>query len=159
MILNMGGNMTNSLRIRWPALLVVITFAALWVRHSRADAPLTQYLILSGTAYDTKSQLTWERYPSLYIYSWEEAQTHCRDLDLDGSGWRVPSVKELQTLVDEGRTEPSVDSFAFPVTANAKYWTSTVRASDKSRGWLVSFSFGSTSTDDISHFYRVRCVR
>jgi len=151
--------MKNTQRIRWPALLIAATLAAVWATHSRADAPAGRYTIANGTVYDTKSNLTWEQDASLDIFSWDQAQARCQTLTLDGGGWRMPSVKELQTLVDETIVDPSIDRTAFPTSAFTRYWTSTRRASNPDHGWLVAFDFGATSTDDAKNPHRVRCVR
>lgn len=151
--------MKNSLRIRWPALVVPICLAAGWVNHSRADAPEGRYVIANGTVFDTQSNLTWEQNAPFDLHTWEQAQLRCQDLDLDGFGWRAPSVKELQTLVDETRVDPSIDPTPFPFTALTRYWTSTVRASNTAQAWLVSFARGSTVLEDVKNVHPVRCVR
>src|SRR5204862_8014222 len=88
------------------------------------------------------------------------AASYCRGLTLDGGGFRLPSVKELLTLVDEdfqpqleGDTvvEKPIDVNAFPGTPNG-----TFRAAF---GSCVDFSDGSARACNSSDFLRVRCVK
>lgn len=74
--------------------------------------------------------------------------------------WRLPTVLELQTLVDFGRQYPAVpDAFnsdCMPgcsainecscTTWNGSYWTATTDVSDASRAWNVNFATGWTSS-------------
>jgi len=58
--------------------------------------------------------------------------------------WRIPHVKELQSLVDYGRFEPAIDptfpglTFGSPGT----YWSSTEVAGRPSFAWGVTFDNG-----------------
>ncbi|MCG6192326.1 DUF1566 domain-containing protein [Leptospira sp. FAT2] len=61
---------------------------------------------------------------------WAGALAYCNSLNLDGETWRLPNVKELQSLVNYGRTSfPIIDVIAFPDTVGAYYWTSTTAMS------------------------------
>lgn len=48
---------------------------------------------------DSTSSLTWQVMPTGGFMNWSNAKTHCSDLDLDGGGWRLPSIDELRTLI------------------------------------------------------------
>lgn len=137
----------------------VVVSAALWARLGHANAPVGHYEIKSGTVRDTKSNLTWEQIVLPGEYSWSGAENHCKTLMLDGSGWRLPSVKELHTIVDESRVVPTIDVNAFPDTASSRYWTSSPVVGLPSSRWVVYFSYGDSSNDDISGLHHVRCVR
>lgn len=56
--------------------------------------------VVSGDTWlDEATGLTWEVKPySLYV-TWEFATTRCEELDLDGGGWRLPTISELRTLI------------------------------------------------------------
>ena len=51
-------------------------------------------------------------------YNWSGAKAYCGGVVLAGGGWRVPSVKELMTLVDFSVASPgpTIDTTAFPNT-------------------------------------------
>ncbi|MBH1988473.1 MAG: DUF1566 domain-containing protein [Myxococcaceae bacterium] len=58
----------------------------------------------------------------------------------DGS-WRLPSVKELRTLVDVTTSNPSIDIYAFPNTPASWFWSSTQIAGGVN-AWFVYFHDG-----------------
>ncbi len=151
--------MTNTLRIRFFAIPIAVSLIAVWAHHSYADAPTDRYVIANGTVLDTKTQLTWEQIPSPDAFTWDEAQTHCKNIALDGSGWRAPSMKELQTIVDESQITPCIDTTAFTDALANQYWTSSPRLNIASHAWLIRFDIGDTNSDDVLSIHRVRCVR
>jgi hypothetical protein len=111
------------------------------------------------TVFDTRTQLTWQRETDAVTYSWEAAAVACAGLDLAGGGWRVPTMKELQTLLDLGVEMPALDRAAFPATPNDSYWTSSVLAGSSTEAWYVSFWIGLANTIDRNNLSWVRCVR
>jgi len=56
---------------------------------------------------DSKSKLVWQITPTGGAMQWDTANTHCSGLSLDGSGWRLPSIDELRTLI---RACPATES-------------------------------------------------
>jgi hypothetical protein len=126
-----------------------------------ASAPAGQYTIANGTVYDTRTKLTWQQTPSSTGYTWTDAKGYCAGLGttLGGSGWRVPTVKELATLVDYSRASPTIDSTAFPSFPALDYWTTTVSGATSGiyvvefrRGFILAYLANST-------LRRVLCVR
>lgn len=76
------------------------------------------------------------------------------------SDWRMPTVRELSSLVNSGTYNPAVDGAWFPHTRSDRYWSST--ASGLSTAWYVHFSSGAVTGDyvsDKSNSYYVRAVR
>ena len=89
------------------------TLLACLVRPAIADAPAGRYTYTSTsvTVYDTKTKLTWQRAATAAQYAMADAKTYCGSpataTALGGSGWRLPTLKELQSLIDfskDGRT-------------------------------------------------------
>jgi hypothetical protein len=68
-------------------------------------------------------------------------------------------VKELQTIVDDSQTNPSIDTTAFPSTLADWFWSSSPLAGSSSFAWGVSFNDGLTGYYAMSTKYNVRCVR
>ena len=139
-------------------------------RMARADAPSSQYSIpesKSAVVVDRKTKLIWERSPQTDLRSFADAQAYCASLQLEGAtGWRLPTMRELMTIVDVRARNPAIDRKAFPSTAYAEpYWTSTVYGDtsgckNKSCTWLVDFGSGSAGpTSSTYNQGRVRCVR
>jgi hypothetical protein len=59
------------------------------------------------------------------------------------SNWRMPTVKELTTLVDRGRTSyPYINTVYFPTTQANWYWTSSSYGGGSSNAWYVLFNGG-----------------
>ncbi len=92
--------------------------------------------------------------------TWEEAITYCEDLSFDGDGWRLPTIEELETLVDYSRSYPSVTAVVFQNFSSYPYWSSTEKANFDSYAWIVSFYDGDSNyKSKVVEPYYVRCVR
>ncbi len=101
--------------------------------------------------------------------TYAEAVSYCDDLNFAGfDDWRLPTVNELLSITDDTRFEPAINK-AFKNVAyetNDKgeknyvwYWSSTGRADDSSRAWVVYFRDGVGSWSSVSNRGFVRCVR
>src|SRR5215472_2763046 len=84
---------------------------------TKAAAPVGRYTIANGTVYDNKTKLTWQQQSASQI-TLSAAPTYCSSLGLDGDTWRLPTMKELITIVDYSIAPngPAIDSAAFPGT-------------------------------------------
>ena len=140
-------------------LMITLTFLV------SAAAPVDRYIVNSsaGTVFDTTTTLTWQRETS-GIFTFAEAEVECSTLTLDGTPgrWRVPTRKELETLVDFRASYPSIDTAAFPDigTQSPAFWTSSAFAPEPNRRWTVTFDVGFIHAFTIiDNFRRLRCVR
>ncbi len=87
------------------------------------------------------------------------AKRYCSELSLEGfSDWRVPSIKELQSIVDIKKYKPAIKS-GFKYTALGDYWSSTPHATKPDTAWDVNFEEGYTDYVNKKDKYFVRCVR
>lgn len=99
---------------------------------------------------DTRTGLTWRRCAEGQTFNGNTCSgtvlhfTHDAALAYarDQTGWRLPNVKELQTLLDKSQTAPSIDTSAFPGTPAVWFWTSTPVVADSSMSWVVLFRSG-----------------
>jgi hypothetical protein len=57
-------------------------------------------------------------------------------------GGRLPTVGELQTILDRSMYNPTADKNIFKDVKSEWYWTSTKYAGNSSCSWCVSFSLG-----------------
>jgi hypothetical protein len=120
----------------------------------------TYSLPTAGTVRDEVSKLLWQRTVPTPTYNWADAKRYCAGLTLDGiSGWRLPTVIELVSLLDYTRSGPAIYAVPFPSTPSEAFWTSTVVAGSTGQAWWVRFSDGGTWIDNASVVHRVRCVR
>ncbi|MCA9523944.1 MAG: DUF1566 domain-containing protein, partial [Myxococcales bacterium] len=84
-----------------------------------------------GTIADNATGLVWQQGDNGQPVSWQDALAYCETLDLGGhSDWRLPNAKELQSIVDYGRSPKTTGSAAidplFGVTEiESYYWSST----------------------------------
>jgi hypothetical protein len=118
----------------------------------RADAPdvSERYVTHKNTIYDRASGLTWQRFEPFERFTFAEAQEYALKLELDGGGWRVPTLVELRTF----------DHLGFSDCPAEWFWTSTLIPEMHSSAWIVHFNCGGGASDgDILGSYRVRCVR
>lgn len=94
--------------------------------------------------------------------SGDTAVTYCSNLLLDGGGWRLPTIEELETLVDDGHQDPSTTPGIFQHIISYSYWSSSTPTYPDNNGnaWVVYFGVGNTYTyyKNYPDFY-VRCVR
>ena len=156
----------NALTFRRLGVLAIIVVAL--PRSINAAAPAGHYVVATvsgtatGTVYDSKSKLTWQRMVSSTVYAWAAAQTYCAGVGTSpgGTGWRLPTMKELQSLVDYSQSSaPLIDQTAFPATPANYFWSASAVAGSPSNAWDVNFSNGYTYYIDVSKTYNVRCVR
>jgi len=134
------------------------TYRVRCVWSQPSPAPSAHYTIANGTVFDTQTKLTWQQVVPTSSYAWADAKTYCSELSLDGTGWRLPAIGELQTIVDES-TNPSVDGAAFPMTPSEYFWSSSSVVEDPSRAWDCFFANGSTYSFATTTQRYVRCVR
>jgi len=139
---------------------------------AQASAPASQYAPVTNSSqvvFDRKTQLTWERSPkTMPPLNFSAADQYCRSLRAAGAtSWRLPTMKELVTIVDVRATKPAIDSMVFPGTFQDNYWTKTpyqgVDSNGKSKcadcNWNVDFATGkSIQFSRAAHQSRVRCV-
>jgi Protein of unknown function (DUF1566) len=71
--------------------------------------------------------------------------------------WRIPNVKELQSIVDYSRIGPAANVLGS--TAAEFYWSSTSHAGSSSFAWFVNFFGGDVSLGGKGASLRVRAVR
>lgn len=73
--------------------------------------------------------------------------------------WRLPSLRELFTLVHFGVVDPSIDVTYFPNTGPLYFWTANTYATNVSNAWAVLFYEGTTEYGSKTTNSAVRLVR
>lgn len=91
--------------------------------------------------------------------TWSEALDYAEAV---GEGWRLPNVKELSSILEMCRSNPSVNIEVFPGTPFANFWSATPEVIGNPPNdyvWFVSFEFASTGRFPNSANNKVRLVR
>jgi len=108
--------------------------------------------VASDTIADRRTGLTWRR-SAQGAATWEAAKRGCAEL---GGGFRLPSLKELLTLVDFMRVDPAIDPI-FANTPSQPFWTDSGSAATDD--WAVQFASGLASKQPVASSLPSRCVR
>ena len=96
-----------------------------------------------GTVTDKETNLVWMKQDDGKRRTWKEAKEYAEEnmAKLPGEGWRLPTVKELISIVDYEKNSPAIDP-VFTNTQSAYYWTSSPHAGYSVSAWSVSFGGG-----------------
>ena len=127
-----------------------------------------------GTVTDIVTNLTWKRCPEgfsfdngntptditddnciesgMLLYSWKDAMLGAITLNVSGFGgkynWRLPNIKELNSIVEVQCANPSINNTVFPSTNPCCWWwTSSPNLNDGSSAWVVDFGIGYGAND------------
>lgn len=73
--------------------------------------------------------------------------------------WRLPTIQELETLVDFSRNNPAINPIYFPKNVSSFYWASSTYAGNASYAWFVNFKAGNPDSYNKSDMHYVRAVR
>jgi len=132
------------------------------VRGGPTTSPTNRYLVNAGTARDVRTGVTWQvaAFPTTQLY--DEAKASCAALSLGGAGapWRLPSVRELVTIIDESRETAPLIPPLFEAGPKARYWSETIRANPATAAYAVDTGTANVHQESIaSERMAVRCVR
>jgi hypothetical protein len=146
-------------RLRRPSLVAIglLALAVLMARHASANSAPCPYSVSNGVATDVAAGLSWRAASTATAYGWVAAKGACAALL---GTWRLPTILELQTIVDEGHTSPAIDvtTFTGGVTPSDFFWSSTPSADDATLAWGVYFDNGNAGTAPTADTHSVRCV-
>jgi hypothetical protein len=100
----------------------------------------------NGTITDNNTQLMWQKNPFADSITWENALHYADTLSVGGfTDWRLPNIKELHSINDETRVNPSVSPTFFPTIGLKKYWSSTSLPNQITKAWYLQTQFGITT--------------
>ncbi|VVS94656.1 Lcl C-terminal domain-containing protein [Desulfoluna spongiiphila] len=153
------------------------------VRGAPLTNPNRYHLNMDNTVTDFNTGLIWElKTQENTSNKWHQhmAAAYCNDLEIGGyTDWRLPTIKELLTLIDYTSTEQPMlhmpvftnSVIAFHSEISACYWSSTtsvtpvIQTGNKTMAWAVDIQHGvtklgfKTSQDSSGDTFRVRAVR
>lgn len=131
-----------------------------YIEETTPDANFTVYS--DGTVSDRTSGLMWTRCSLGQAwngtscgggantgYYWQDALRAAEKLEYAGyDDWRLPNLKELQTLVEAKCMEPAINSTIFPETPSTWFWTSTAPVNNYDQSettFIIHFREGTTT--------------
>ena len=122
--------------------------ASPFIRLSEAGKPVTPRTKNHAMVKDTTTGLIWAAAP-IEVKTWAEAEAACKALRLGGhKDWRMPTIKELISIVDYGKREPAIDTKAFRMKAGEtwhRFWSSSPVVGWPEGAWGVLFRNGVVS--------------
>ena len=97
-------------------------------------------------------------------YIWPQALAEVKSANdaryLGHADWRLPNVKELESIVDLEKSDPAIDTAAFPNTPSANFLTSTTYDPVASSVFGVYFGVGTvTASYKLGGIAAIRLVR
>jgi uncharacterized protein DUF1566 len=125
----------------------------------------------NGTISDHRTGLVWEKKTAANMfdaYTWDEAFEYVAGLNAakfaGHDDWRLPNVRELQSIINYGYVEPAVspefnDCANGSCTVPGSYWSSTSALSSPILAWRVNFYDGFQLVGGKTFTIRVRAVR
>ncbi|RLA40388.1 MAG: hypothetical protein DRR06_17540 [Gammaproteobacteria bacterium] len=113
----------------------------------------------NGTVTDTETDLIWQQSDNGMARNWQIAIDYCNNLTLAGSSsWRLPSLGELEGLLDTSKS-PMIDPVFTGTNTSDFYWSSTTNVDNADAAWGVSFATGATQYSSKVRSKYYRCVR
>lgn len=127
--------------------------------------PAAHYSVDAGVVTDNYTGLDWQQdhSGSSPTLTQSDAAAYCQALSLSGGSWRLPSLNELASIVDDvptGNVSPAVDHVAFPTTSKDQwYWSASRYGTSSAELWQLSFLDGFTAHKPSATLGIARCVR
>jgi hypothetical protein len=116
-------------------------------------------LAVSGdTVTRHKTGLVWQEVDDSQLRNWADATQFCKHLTFDGnSNWRLPSIDELEAIIDYSRVKPAIDG-SFGAQWD-RYWSGSSYFEDPLYAWSVDFANGGVFAYPKTEVFYARCVR
>jgi len=125
-----------------------------------------------GTVTDSSTGLTWMRCAIgqawagatcigvASTYTWDQANALIGTVSFAGnSNWRLPNIRELQTIEVLSVSSPTIDQVIFPNATISNYWTDTPFIQNSTKAWYIDFSNGIGYGASRASNFSVRMVR
>jgi hypothetical protein len=137
-----------------------------------ATTPSSRFIInTDGTVTDKQTNLIWKRCSeglegigcdrgNTVTYTWQEASTVAGASRFAGkSDWRIPSIGELETLIEYQCTMPAINTVIFPATPVRNFWSASPYAGYVNGSWNINFNDGVKDSCSRNYRLHVRLVR
>ena len=157
------------------SLTILLIFSSLAVSQECKDSitastPDSRFSINGQEVTDTVTGLIWQKCPlgktgsdcsagSIQSLTWEGAlQAAVTEAQITGKGWRLPNIKELNSIVEEKCVDPAINVTNFPNTKSG-FWSASLYFDDFDTVWVVNFGGGGSGAGFRPGSEYVRLVR
>jgi hypothetical protein len=159
---NSGGGIGNHPKIETVSAGGTKKFHTRAVRNITSPTTIANHFTDNGdgTITDNLTQLIWQKIPNANLFTWEQAISYAEGLTIGtNADWRLPNIKELQSINNELTTNPSVFAPYFSSVGVHNYWSSTSLPNQTTKAWYWNNQFGITTYDLKTNTNYVICVR
>jgi len=106
-----------------------------------------------GTVTDQNSGLIWQQQDDGIGRNWQDSLAYCEGFELAGqTDWRLPNIKELQSIVDYTRHDPAIDPAAFTLTdSEGWFWSGTTHGDSTLSAAYICFGKCDSKDDVDTH--------
>jgi hypothetical protein len=133
----------------------------LYVKCVRGETLASSSIVdnMNWTLTDVTTGLTWQKEEGAAT-NWEGALSYCETLELaEHTDWRLPNIRELQSIVDESVYWPALDPLFY--SNSHRLYSSTTMVSQPDRAFHLNLSHDGQSSGWSKNEWPafVRCVR
>lgn len=142
-------------------------------KDKAASTPSSRFVLNEGNAFDKRTKLTWSRCSvgaswkkggkcvgTVKLMHLGEAKQYAQKL---GHGWRIPTVEELYSIIEQKCSNPAINSEVFPNVRNlgegAPYWSTTKIKEMPPLVYYIDFLSGEADGHTKGFSMAVRLVR
>ena len=110
-----------------------------------------------GSVTDVRTGLIWQQRDD-GAGKWPEMLAYCEGLPLaNQTDWRLPNIKELESMTDDSRSGPALDPVF--VVNGGEAWSSTTYAKSTDAAWYENYGAGLITYESKPVYRNARCVR
>ncbi len=145
-VTNAGGGIGNHSKLETLSAGGTKKFHVRAVRNTYSTIVNQRFSIINNLVFDSLSSLIWIQIPDTTSKTWEEALSYAEIFNTGSIyNWRLPNIKELQSLVDLNTTNPSIRKSVFLNAVIGQFWSSSTTPNQIDKAWYLDTRFGITT--------------